>query len=886
MCGIDGFWGPPDRALLEAMTEAQRHRGPDDEGYLETDVASLGFRRLSIIDIEHGNQPVETADGRLHIVYNGEVYNFRELRAELEPLGHSFHTTCDTEVVLHAYQEWGTDCFARFNGMWGLAILDRRGERPRLVLARDHFGIKPLYYAAWEGRVLFASEIKGILQHPIFPRAVDEQMMYEYLAYGLFDHTSSTFFDGVKQVSAASYVVIDDEGIEEHRYWEPVLSEDAPDDPAAFRAVFERAVERRLVADVPVGICLSGGLDSGSICTVMAQLLAAGVPDSVSLGDRLKTFSATFPGDPIDESDYIDSILEVTGADTRRVQPTAKDFVDEMEAWVWHVEEPMISSAPFAMWMVMRLAREQVKVVLDGQAGDELLAGYDHYPYVYLRQLLKERRFGKLLREAWDTRDVVVPLVRRRLRQRRIRVDVRSLLDPEFRDRRPPHDDRSKDDLKLRLVQDFVTYSLPPLLRYEDRNSMAISLEARLPFLDQELVDYVLALPADAIIRHGWNRWVLRQALRDALPRKVYRRRKKIGFTTPEFRWYRRERAALQSLMRSPSFTRRTYWNGPAVAEAFRLACIGEREESPFFWRCINAEVWMRIFVDDEARALDEDSYTAGFARRGDAAFAARNAGAEALFETARPHTGTHLFLERGDDVFARVPLRSKVIGPGDNIVHELAEAIDRSGAEVEDGDLLLVSEKTLGIAQGRAYPIDQIHPTRAAAFLSRFVVKSPIGVGLGHPTTMQLAIDEVGLPRILAAAAAAAVTRPFGARGTFYKVAGGRVNAIDGPSSANLPPYDKWAMKAPADPEGEALRIAAGIRERTGCRVEVAVIDANDINSDVFATTPGADPETVLAVVVDNPLGQADEQTPFGLVRRFPAAPQSARELAAAHAG
>jgi asparagine synthase (glutamine-hydrolysing) len=414
---------------------------------------------------------------------------------------------------------------------------------------------------------------------------------------------------------------------------------------------------------------------------------------------------------------------------------------------------------------------------------------------------------------------------------------------------------------------------------------MAHSLEARLPFLDQELVEHILRLPASAIIKHGWNRAVLREALKDSLPAKVYRRRKKIGFTTPEFRWFRRERAALQSLMRSPSFTERKYWNGPAVAEAFRLACIGEREESPFFWRCINAEVWMRLFVDDEARALDGESYKAGFTHRGDAAFAARSPELAVFLDAARPHTGTHLFLERGDDVFGRVPLRSNVIGPGDDIVAELAESLDRSALTVEDGDLLLVSEKTLGISQGRAYPIDQIHPTPAARLLSRFVSRTPIGIGLGHPTTMQLAIDEVGLGRILLAAAAAAVTRPFGARGTFYKVAGGRVNAIDGPSSANLPPYDKWAMKAPADPEREAVRIAEEIGQHTGRHVEVAVIDANDLNADVFATTDGIDPETVLAIVVDNPLGQADDQTPCGLVRKFPAAAGPAREVAAAHA-
>ena len=222
--------------------------------------------------------------------------------------------------MLHGYAEWGTDCFARFNGMWGLALLDLRGDRPRLVLARDHFGIKPMYYARSGDRVLFASEIKAILQDPTFERRVDDQQMYEYLAFGLFDHTEATFFDGVRTVPAAAYVIVDDDGVRVERYWEPVLSEDGSGDPGEFRAVFERAVERRLVADVPVGICLSGGLDSSSICTVMAGQLEAQVPDAVSLGDRLKTFSAVFPGDPIDETRYIDSVLEATGAATQPVR--------------------------------------------------------------------------------------------------------------------------------------------------------------------------------------------------------------------------------------------------------------------------------------------------------------------------------------------------------------------------------------------------------------------------------------------------------------------------------------------------------------------------------------------------------------------------------------
>jgi len=873
MCGIDGFWGPRDRALLEAMTEALHHRGPDDVGYFEDDHASLGFRRLSIIDLEHGNQPMAMDGGRLQIVYNGEVYNFRELRSELAALDHEFHTTCDTEVVLHAYAQWGTDCFSRFNGMWALAISDGRASTPKLVLARDHFGIKPLFYAQHHGRILFGSEIKAILQDPTFPREVDEQQMYEYLAYGLFDHNDATFFKGVRQVPAAAHAVIDASGIVESTYWTPQLSEDGDPSPAAFRAVFERAVERRLVADVPVGICLSGGLDSSSICTVMARLLREHVPDAASLGDRLKTFSAVFPGDPIDESAYVKSVLDATGAESSVIEPTDVDFIREMEAWVWHMEEPMVSSAPFAMWMVMRLARKQVKVVLDGQAGDELLAGYDHYPYVYLRQLLRERRYAKFAREAWTLRDIVGPLARRRVWERGHQVDVNQLLAPEFlRGKKAPRDDRVNDDLKLRLLQDFTTYSLPPLLRYEDRASMAHSLEARLPFLDQELVEWILRLPADAIIDQGWTRAVLRRALHGVLPATVERRRKKIGFTTPEFRWYRRQRAALQSLMRSSSFVHRPYWSAPAVAEAFRRACAGAVEESRFFWRCINAEVWMRLFIDAKASALNERSYAAGFVRRADAGVAARLRDGEALLAAADLNHARHLFIEASGNVWARIPLRSTVLVPGDDIAEAVVDSIRgaRDGTALADGDLLLVSEKALAISQGRSYPVSDVHPTRLASSLSRFVSREPTGVGLAHPTTMQLAIDEAGAPRILLAAAAGAVGRLLRIRGVFYKVAGAGVSAIDGPSALNLPPYDTWATKAPLDPAGAARRIARVVSERTGRRVGVAIIDANDMAAEVFATTDGVSRADVLAVVADNPLGQSDQQTPFGLVRRM----------------
>jgi F420-0:gamma-glutamyl ligase len=279
----------------------------------------------------------------------------------------------------------------------------------------------------------------------------------------------------------------------------------------------------------------------------------------------------------------------------------------------------------------------------------------------------------------------------------------------------------------------------------------------------------------------------------------------------------------------------------------------------------------LRIYIDGKTRALDEHSYEGGFVRRGDQATAKKVANGEALLEGARLNWGRHLFLEDRGRIWARFPLRSTLIKPGDDLLEAIGGSLDRlhgDGIEVEDGDVLLVSEKALAISQGRSYPIGDIAVSRTARVLSRYVSHEPTGVGLAHPTTMQLAIDEAGAGRILLAAAAAAATKPLGMRGVFYRVAGHGVNAIDGPSSLNLPPYDTWATKSPEDPSGAALRIAAEVRRRTGCRVGVAIIDANDMAAEVFASVD-VDAEAVLAMIADNPLGQSDEQTPFGLVRR-----------------
>src|SRR3954451_11995925 len=864
MCGIAGFWGAPDAALLATMTSRIAPRGPDGEGFFEHELASLGHRRLAIIDPARGHQPVGTDDGRVQLTYNGEVYNFRELRAELEPLGHVFHTNCDTEVVLHAYVEWGTDCFARFNGMWALAILDLRAGGQRMVLARDHYGIKPLYYAhSTSGRVLFASEAKAVLADPELETTPDRQWLYDYLLHGLHDHKPQTAFAGIRALAAATWAVVDADGVHEQTYWTPTLTTDAEPDPAEFRARFEKSVERRLVADVPAGTCLSGGIDSSSIVKVSDRLLREHVPDAVSLGDHLKTFSIVYDGDPIDERAYMDAVLAEVDAEPAFAEPTSERFVDELDQMVGHQDEPIVSTGPYAQWCVMRLAQPKVTVLLNGQGGDELLAGYVPYQYVYLRELLKQRNFGAFQREAWASRDVLKPLIKRRLADRRKSLPIKPLLKPALYDGlEPPKFERAQDDVKRRLVADLQTFSLPSLLRYEDRNSMAFSMESRLPFLDQELVDWVLRLPPSAIVRDGWSRAILRDGLQGVLTEKVRTRRWKVGFTTPETRWLRARRAAVQGLFRSPQFCDRPYWDAAAIAAAFDRFCDGDVEPSQIFWRAINTEIWMRVFFADDGRSRTGEAPLEHFTRVGDEWLAARSDRAAATLKQFTPHEQRHLFAQSTVDgrAYARAPIRTQLFTSGDSLADGLADAL--RDVALEPGDIVAVSEKAVAICQGRSYPVGDVDARPLARTLSKFVGRTASGIGLGIPATMELAIREAGEARIVGATAAAAVTRPFGVKGVFYRVAGPAVRAIDGPTRGTIPPYDGHAKMGPADPDG----VARELNVRLG--VGVAVIDANDIGVNVLGVSGGVDAALVESLLRDTPLGQGAQQTPVALLR------------------
>ena len=593
------------------MLTALVHRGPDDEGRFSEGGLSIGHRRLSIIDLETGHQPIHNEDETLWIVYNGEVYNFRELRSELEALGHRFYTRTDTEVLLHAYEEYGEECVSRFNGMFALAILDR--SRRSLFLARDHFGIKPLYYHESSGNFLFASEIKALLEWPGLAREPDDEIIYEYLMYGWHEHRPETFFKGIRKLPAAHYMVVDENGVRTERYWD-VARPNAPRGAATgefpmvarrFGDLLEDSVQRRLISDVSVGSCLSGGLDSSAIVCIMDRLLKKSVPESEAIGDRLKTFSAVYPGEHLDEREYIDSVLEVTDAEGNFVYPEHDEFFAELERFVFYQEEPLVSTGPYAQWCVMRDVARKVKVVIDGQGADELMAGYTPYFFVYFQQLKSERRFLTLLKELTAARDVTLPFFRNYVRDRfkpGRQVEVQSLLAAGFFEKFQPDSRRRHEatSLRGRLYEDVFVHSLPALLRYEDKNSMAFSVESRVPFLDPRLVEYIFSLPPEAIIAGGWNKRVMREALTGILPEKVRRRRWKVGFTTPEMAWLVARRDLVEEVFDSESFSTRPYFDASAVREAFGRICAGAAEETLAVWRVLNLEIWLRVFFDKQ----------------------------------------------------------------------------------------------------------------------------------------------------------------------------------------------------------------------------------------------------------------------------------------------
>lgn len=623
MCGIAGIYNLKsdhlDFDLLKRMTDAIKHRGPDDEGYHVEGNIGLGHRRLSIIDLSAaGHQPMPNEDGSAWITYNGEVYNYLELMPELKAKGHVFRSRTDTEVIIHAYEEWGEGCLNRFNGMFSFAIWDKRMKR--LFCARDRFGVKPFYYFYDGTRFIFASEIKALLEDRSIERRPNNQIVYDFLVQAYLDHTDETFFEGIKQIPPSHYLIINDNKLEMKRWWDIDHTKklDHLNDNAfalRFYEIFEDAIRLRLRSDVPVGTCLSGGLDSSSIVCIANSVMFDKMNDK-DVSDRQKTFSSCFDLPEYDERGYINEVLKKTGAEANFVFPKGEELFDIISDIIWHQDEPFGSTSIVAQWYVMREASKKVKVLLDGQGADEILAGYHGYFGVLYSDLFKDLKLFKLLREiiyykrhhhkfqSYVFSSIVksfVPSYLVYFLRRRIKRDI-AWLDNDFQKRYKRNFgliEKFPSHLDNLLYNILTRDGLPALLHYEDRNSMAFSIEARVPFLDYRLVEFMFSLPADQKIRNGTTKIVLRNAMEGILPEEVRKRQSKMGFVTPEDIWFRTiAKDRILEIINSKSFKERGYLSVGQVRKELDAHCGGEKNMSNAIWRWINLELWFRRFFD------------------------------------------------------------------------------------------------------------------------------------------------------------------------------------------------------------------------------------------------------------------------------------------------
>lgn len=632
MCGIAGaVWSEAsksvERETLQRMIDVLRHRGPDGEGVyidearLHSGVA-LGHRRLAIIDVAGGQQPLSNEDGSIWIVFNGEIYNFRELRQRLEASGHQFRTHSDTEAIVHLYEEEGPNFAKHLNGMFALALWD--SKRQQLVLARDRLGKKPLVYRCEPGRLLFASELKSLLTVPGVPRELDPQALDEYLTYQYVPHPR-TIFRGIAKLPPAHYAVYREGRLDVRPYWQPDFNLEearpAADYVEELRSLLTSAVELRLQSEVPLGAFLSGGIDSTVIVGLMSKLS----------GDPVRTFSIGFPVKEFDETHYARAAAERfrTIHEEFQVRPDAMDILPRL---VWHYDEPFADSSAVPTWYVSQLTRQKVTVALTGDGGDELFAGYPRYLAVWLadgfdrlpslvrrllagnywqripsgtRQKSIRRRFKRFVEMLGQ------PSSRRYLEWIAIFGEARraKLYSNEFLAQLPDEDpiefldaalDRSsrRDAITAFSLADLVTYLPCDLMTKVDIASMAHGLECRQPFLDYRVVELAARMPRRLKFRRGHGKLILREAFADLLPESIQRRRK-MGFGVPLDHWFRHElRDFTRETLLEGKTLDRGYFRPEAVAKLWDEHQQGRFNHGYRLWSLLILELWQREWLD------------------------------------------------------------------------------------------------------------------------------------------------------------------------------------------------------------------------------------------------------------------------------------------------
>ncbi len=559
MCGITGIYSQcqiteNDVDIVRRMNDVQKHRGPDEEGLQRSDCCVLGHRRLSIIDLsDAGHQPMADSSGRYWITFNGEIYNYIELRHKLEQLGFTFNSSTDTEVLLKMYIRYGVDSLSELNGMFAFAIHDM--QENHIFFARDRFGIKPLYYTIVESKLIFASEIKSLRSIPSLKLSVNYQALFDYLIFNRTDVYDETFLNEIKRVPKGHHGTFEDGSIRITRWWNPEDYTCSCKQPSNFEDIVAEidrilvsSVQFRMQSDVPVGSCLSGGLDSSILtgilyCNDLAE-------------EGFKTFTASFPGHQIDETSYIDLLNKKYPFMNYRTLPDAEGAMENLNDFVYANDEPTTNPSFYSQYEVMRLARnEGVTVLLDGQGGDESFAGYQYFHGFYLTGLWQKGRYLKLLHElinviirrqdktAWQTFifQILPDYIRILILSKSLSYIKPQFFNDYINSSIIFNNFFDAQDLNTSLIRHFQ-YKLEHLLRIEDRNSMMFSVEARVPYLDHRLVQYVLSVNENLKIMSGQTKYLQKQAVGNYSINEILNRKDKIGFGTPGEEWMNTQR--------------------------------------------------------------------------------------------------------------------------------------------------------------------------------------------------------------------------------------------------------------------------------------------------------------------------------------------------------
>jgi asparagine synthase (glutamine-hydrolysing) len=631
MCGINGIALSTksgrvlDRHILEEMRDVIAHRGPDDRGLFVDERVGLGHRRLSIVDVASGHQPMTNEDGSLRITYNGEIYNHADFRAELESKGHVYQTHCDTETILHLYEEYGPACVEHLRGMFSFAIWNR--AKQELFIARDRLGVKPLYYThTADGSLYFGSEIKTLLEAGAIRAELNFASLSDYLA----NHAPSgeeTLFAGIKRLLPGHYMIWRDGELRIKRYWDvsfEKVNETGKTDAEyidEWYEMFRQSVRLRLMADVPLGMFLSGGIDSSAIAAIMSGMVS----------DPIKTFSVAFREREANELEYARLVSNAFKTDHHEVVVSAEDFFEALPRLIWHEDEPLAHPSSVALYFVSRLAASHVKVVLTGEGSDELLAGYGRYRKTMLNLAVGARYQSvtpKVLRSIVRERIASLPggRVRQRLQRTFLSVapDIESIyfdnfavftraqqqslltestlekmggIDPYRGVRQFLSETDASSTLDKLLYADIKTY-LHELLMKQDQMSMAASIESRVPFLDHKLVEFTSSLPERLKLRGSTTKYILRKAMQGVLPQQILTR-PKMGFPVPIASWFRGQFSHLiDEYVLSDRVTARGIFNPQFVRELVQRHQQGGENHEERLWALVNFEMWQRQFFD------------------------------------------------------------------------------------------------------------------------------------------------------------------------------------------------------------------------------------------------------------------------------------------------